>query len=50
MMDAHFPNSSWLRVRRDTMDALLRFRSDRALPGWDETFDALLGERNGARS
>ena len=50
MMDAHFPNSAWIRIRRDTMDALSRFRSDRALPGWDETLDALLGERNGARS
>jgi hypothetical protein len=50
MMDTHFPNSAWIRIRRDTMDALSRFRSDRALPGWDETLDALLGERNGARS
>lgn len=49
MMDAHFPNSAWIRVRRDTMDALSRFRSDRALPGWDETLTALLGEHDGAR-
>jgi hypothetical protein len=44
MMDAHFPNSAWLRIRRDTMDALSRFRSERALPTWDDTFTALLGE------
>ncbi len=50
MMDAHFPNSAWIRIRRDTMDALSRFRSDQALTGWDETVDALLGERKGARS
>jgi hypothetical protein len=31
------------------MDALSRFRSDRALPGWDETLTALLGEHDGAR-
>lgn len=49
MMDTHFPNSAWVRVRRDTMDALSRFRSERALAGWDETFAALLGERDGAR-
>jgi len=44
MMDAHFPNSSWVRLRRDTLDALLRFRSERALPSWDDTFLALLNE------
>ena len=44
MMDAHFPNSAWIRVRRDTMDALTRFRSQRGLPTWDDTFNALLGE------
>jgi hypothetical protein len=26
------------------MDALSRFRSERALPTWDDTFTALLGE------
>ena len=44
MMDAHFPNSAWLRIRRDTMDALSRFRSERALPSWDDTLTALLGK------
>ena len=48
MMDAHFPNSAWVRVRRDTLDALSRFRSERALPSWDDTFSTLLGERDGA--
>ena len=46
MMDTHFPNSAWIRVRTDTMDALSRFRSERALPGWDETLAALLGEHD----
>jgi hypothetical protein len=44
MMDAHFPNSAWVRVRRETMDALSRYRSGRALPSWDDTFTSLLGE------
>ena len=47
MMDTHFPNSAWVRVRRDTLDALSRFRSERALPSWDDTFAALLGEHDG---
>jgi hypothetical protein len=44
MMDTHYPNSGWVRVRRDTLDALSRFRSERGLNSWDETFNALLGE------
>ncbi|MNC91466.1 hypothetical protein D3C83_77360 [compost metagenome] len=44
MMDSHYPNSAWVRVQRDTMDALTRFRSQRGLPTWDDTFNALLGE------
>ena len=45
MMDAHFPGSAWVRIRRDTMDELLRFRTERVLPSWDDTVLALLKER-----
>ena len=44
MMDTHYPNSAWVRVRRDTLDALSRFRSEQGLNSWDDTFSALLGE------
>ena len=43
-MDLYFPNTGWLRLRRDTLDALQRFKSDRALPTWDQTFEQLLKE------
>ena len=26
-MDLHFPNSAWLRIGRDTLDSLQRFKS-----------------------
>jgi hypothetical protein len=42
LMDMYFPNSAWLRVRRETVDALGRFKSRWALPTWDETLSALL--------
>ena len=53
-MDVHFPGSGWLRLRVETIDALLRVKSRLGLPTWDETLDALLvqaGERgvNGGR-
>ena len=42
MMDLYFPNTGWLRLRRETLDALQRFKSARALLSWDETFERLL--------
>ncbi len=41
-MDRYFPNSGWIRIRRDTLDALSRFKSREALPTWDETLETLL--------
>jgi hypothetical protein len=41
-MDLYFPNSGWLRVGRDTLDALQRFKASRALPTWDQALEQLL--------
>jgi hypothetical protein len=43
-MDAHFPGSGWIRVGTSTLDALSAYRSERAIPNWDETFEHLLKE------
>ena len=42
VMDLYFPNSGWVRISRDTIDALQRFKSVRALPTWDQAFELLL--------
>jgi Family of unknown function (DUF6084) len=42
VMDLYFPNSGWLRIGRDTLDALQRFKVGRALPTWDLAFEQLL--------
>ncbi|MGH3983068.1 MAG: DUF6084 family protein [Pseudonocardiaceae bacterium] len=42
MMDIHFPGSGWLRLRRDTIDALAEFRATRALPTWDDAVITVL--------
>ncbi|MFF2409820.1 DUF6084 family protein [Streptomyces sp. NPDC058092] len=42
MVDQHFPGCGWIRLPRDTMDALLEFRSRHALPSWEATVRALL--------
>ncbi|MGH3320711.1 MAG: DUF6084 family protein [Streptosporangiaceae bacterium] len=42
LMDVSFPNTGWVRVHRDTLDALQRFKAQRAIPTWDDTFAMLL--------
>ncbi|MER5637963.1 DUF6084 family protein [Kitasatospora sp. NPDC002227] len=42
-MDHHFPGCGWLRLPSDVMDALLAYRSRRALPSWEATVRELLG-------
>ena len=44
MMDLYFPNSGWLMVSRDALDALTRFKAARALPTWDHVVEQLLKE------
>jgi hypothetical protein len=44
LMDLYFPNSGWLRIGRDTLDSLQRFKASRALPTWDQALDQLLKE------
>jgi hypothetical protein len=44
MMDLYFPNTGWLRLRRETLDGLLRYKSERGLLTWDETVGRLLKE------
>jgi hypothetical protein len=40
-VDAHFPNSAWIRVRLDTFDELRRFKNAAALPTWDAALERL---------
>ena len=42
MMDHYFPNSAWLRVRKDVFDRLHRYKAERSLPTWEEALDQLL--------
>ncbi len=42
MMNRYFPNSAWLRVRKDVFDRLYSYKGRQALPTWDATLDRLL--------
>jgi hypothetical protein len=42
VMDAHFPGGGWIRLDRETLDALNRYRSARGLTGWEPALAELL--------
>lgn len=41
-MDRYFPNTAWLRLQRDTFDALWKYKGRRALASWEDTVEELL--------
>jgi hypothetical protein len=41
-IDAHFPDTAWIKMSTATLDDLLRFKTSRTLPTWDATLSALL--------
>ena len=42
MMERYFPNSAWLRVRKDVFDRLYAYKARRVLPTWEDTLEQLL--------
>jgi hypothetical protein len=42
LMDQYFPDAGWLRLRRETLDALLEIKGRRGLTTWDEVISSLL--------
>lgn len=42
MMDRHYPNSAWLRLRRDVFDRLAQYKVAAGQPNWETTIERLL--------
>ena len=42
LMQRYFPDSAWLRLRRDAFDRLWAYKARHALPTWEDAVDALL--------
>jgi hypothetical protein len=42
MMDAHFPNSAWLSLRRDAFEQLYNYKVRHGLPTWEHVIARLL--------
>jgi hypothetical protein len=43
-MDSYFPGAGWLRLSREAIDSLARFKAERALPSFDMAVEQLLKE------
>jgi len=43
-IDAHFPNTAWIKLSLLTFDDLLSFKTTKGLPTWEATILALLSE------
>src|SRR5215208_333495 len=42
MMERYFPNSAWIRLRRDAFDQLYDYKIRKGLPTWEAAVEALL--------
>lgn len=45
MMDAYYPNSAWLCLRRDVFEDLHRFKVERGIPTWEQAFEIMLASQ-----
>lgn len=43
-VDAHYPETAWLRLPRDVFDRLYRYKVARGIPMWQGVIDRLLNE------
>jgi hypothetical protein len=50
LMDLWFPGSGWIRLDRESIDALARYRTSRGLTSWEETIATLIPAPAEARS
>ena len=42
MMEHYYPNSAWLRLRRDVFDRLYEYKVRHGIPTWEQTLEKLL--------
>ncbi len=42
MMDAYYPNSAWLCLRRDAFERLLAFKTLNGIPTWEQALERLM--------
>ena len=50
MMDTYYPNSAWLRVRRDIFDRLYEYKVRHGIPTWEQALERMLEAEEVVRS
>lgn len=50
MMDIHYPNGAWLRLRRDVFDRLYQYKMRHAIPTWEQAIESLLSSEESFKS
>jgi Family of unknown function (DUF6084) len=50
MMDAYYPGTAWLCLRRDTFERLYDYKVRHGIPTWEEAFESMLEAEAGVRS
>lgn len=46
LMDQHYPNSGWVRLGHDTVEALAAYKSEHGMLGFDDAITSLVTEAN----
>jgi hypothetical protein len=44
MMEAYYPNSAWLCLRRDVFDRLNQYKTEHGIPTWEALIESLIPE------
>jgi hypothetical protein len=42
LMDRYFPNAGWIKLSHETLDALLKYQAEHAIPTWEAAIEQLL--------
>jgi hypothetical protein len=41
-MEAYYPNSAWLCLRRDVFDRLNQYKTEHGIPNWEALIESLI--------
>ena len=47
MMDAYYPNTVWINLRRDVFERLYQYKMQHGIPTWEQALEQVLVERRG---
>jgi hypothetical protein len=42
MMDAYYPNTAWLCLRRDIFERVYEYKVQHGIPSWEQALESLL--------